>query len=221
MEEKGDSNNLDDLYEKIDIEELVATELNEEEQKILNMLSLDSSFQVAVEKILANIQDLDIIQIQSQLLLLLHQIFKARIKDKEVLQSFIKKREKAINKNLKNLSLFLMNARSQMIRDVSRSISRPKDKYEYLTKESRNNLRKTIRRFAVYELYKFINPRRIAGETRKENFAHNMVVGGLELASHFEGGTKSEIESYSPTFIKKLDKQHAAFKKGGNKGLLL
>ena len=50
-----------------------------------------------------------------------------------------------------------------------------------------------------------MNPKRIAGETRQENFAHNVIERGLESAKHYAGGTKHEIERYSPQFIKKLE----------------
>jgi hypothetical protein len=217
-DQKDQSNNLDDLYEKIDIEELSTLELNEEETKFLEAFTADPGFQMSLEQLLSEVENLDITQIQSKLLLLMRQFFHARIKDKEVLKSLIKKREKVINDHLKHLSLYIMQNRSQIIRDASRGIAKSKDKYEYLSKKSRENLKQIIKRFAVYELYKFVNPRRIAGETRRENFIHNMVLGGMERASRFEGGTKAEIKSYSPQFIKNLEKQHKEFAKGGGKG---
>jgi hypothetical protein len=218
---QSQNNDLDDLYEKIDLEELLASELKPEEAQLLGAIEEDLEMQSAIEQLLGNIGDLDITQIQSKLLILLYQIFEARIKDKEIFKAFIKKHEKNINDYLKSISLYLMQTRSQVIRDASRSIEAKEDKYEYLTKESRANLRKVIKRFAVYELYKFINPRRIAGETRRDNFIHNMILGGLKRASRYEGGTKSEIKSYSPKFIRNLEKQHRSFKRGNNTGMML
>ena len=74
---------------------------------------------------------------------------------------------------------------------------------------------------SLNEIYKFINPHRIAGETRKENFVHNMILGGMKRASRYEGGTKKELKSYSPSFIRNLEKQHKSFKRGNNKGMML
>jgi hypothetical protein len=212
---------LDSLYEKIDVEELLTTELSSQEAELLSHIDGDPALQMSIEQLLNDIDGLDTAQVQSKLLLLLHQVFKARIKDKEMLRSFLKKREKVINDHLRNLSLYVMQTRSKTIRDASRNIVAKSDKYEYLTQGSRDNLRKIIRRFAVYEIYKFINPHRIAGETRKENFVHNMILGGMKRASRYEGGTKKELKSYSPSFIRNLEKQHKSFKRGNNKGMML
>lgn len=218
---KEQNDEVKSLDEKIDIEELLGDELEPEEAELLSAIEDDPEVQTAIEELLNNIDDLDIVQVQSKLLLLLHQIFQARIKDKEKFKAFIKKREKTINDYLKNISLYLLQTRSEIVRDASRNILTQEDKYEYLTKESRNNLRKSIKRFTVYELYKFVNPRRIAGETRRDNFINNMIIGGLKRASRYEGGTKREIQTYSPKFIRNLEKQHRSFKRGGGSGMAL
>ncbi len=218
---KDQNDEVKSLDEKINIEELLGDELEPEEAELLSAIEDDPEVQTAIEELLNNIDDLDIVQVQSKLLLLLHQIFQARIKDKEKFKAFIKKREKTINDYLKNISLYLLQTRSEIVRDASRNILTQEDKYEYLTKESRNNLRKSIKRFTVYELYKFVNPRRIAGETRRDNFINNMIIGGLKRASRYEGGTKREIQTYSPKFIRNLEKQHRSFKRGGSSGMAL
>jgi hypothetical protein len=218
---KNQNDEVKSLDEKINIEELLGDELEPEEAELLSAIEDDPEVQTAIEELLNNIDDLDIVQVQSKLLLLLHQIFQARIKDKEKFKAFIKKREKTINDYLKNISLYLLQTRSEIVRDASRNILTKEDKYEYLTKESRNNLRKSIKRFTVYEIYKFVNPRRIAGETRRDNFINNMIVGGLKRASRYEGGTKREIQTYSPKFIRNLEKQHRSFKRGGSSGMAL
>jgi hypothetical protein len=78
----------------------------------------------------------------------------------------------------------------------------------------KNFLRDTIKKFALYQIYKFSTPRRIAGETRKQKFIDNMLIGGLKLASRHAGGSKKELANYSPEFIKKLEKQHQKMSRG-------
>jgi hypothetical protein len=215
---------LEDVYEKIDIEELAALELTLEEKQIFEVLDSDLNFQIAVEKVLANIDNVDITQTQSELLLLLYQFFKSKMDNRGYLKTLLKKRKKYIKEDIKKMSLFIMQTKSKIMRDASRNIASAKDRYEYLSKQSRNNLRAIIKRFAVYELYKFVSPRRIAGETRRQNFIHNMLLGGLKYASRYEGGTKAEVASYSPQFLRKLEKDHERINRGGKtnvKGIII
>jgi hypothetical protein len=226
MDNKDDINQIDSIYEKIDFEELADLELNEEEKHILDALNLQEGFQVAVEEILSKIDSLSLPEIQSHLLLLMRGVFRSQIKDRETFKAFMKKKSNSLGSHLKSLSLFIMNTHSKAVRDANRGISIAKDKYQYINQESRRKLRETIKKFALYEIYKFMNPRRIAGETRKENFINNMVVGGLERAKNYEGGTKQELKSYTPKFINELEKQHKIFskkgmKKGGARGLFM
>ena len=108
-----------------------------------------------------------------------------------------------------------MLKKSEVIKNTNRNLSGPKDQYQGISKQSKADLKKTIKTLAVYEVYKFLNPKKIAGETRKENFAHNMIIGGMERAKHYAGGTSHEVASYSPTFLKKLENAHKSFKRGG------
>ena len=39
-----------------------------------------------------------------------------------------------------------------------------------------------MKNFAVYEVYKVMNPKRIAGETAKDNYKHNLIEGGEKLS---------------------------------------
>lgn len=225
MADNQNKSSIENLYDEIDIQELSAIELTEEEKKIFEVLDSDIGFQVAVEKIIANIGDeLDTAKIQSKLLLLLYEFFKSKMGSPSHLRTMMLKRKKSIDEDIKKMSIFVIQTHSQIVRQASQNITLSKDKYEYLTKQSRDNLRNTIKRFAVYELYKFITPRRIAGETRRQNFIHNMLLGGLKYASHFEGGTKSELQKYTPQFLQKLERQHKKFTRGGKtsiKGMMI
>jgi len=67
---------VEGTYDKIDIEELAALELTEEEQQMFNELDSDLGFQVEVETLMATIGTTEVTKTQSQLLLLLYQFFK-------------------------------------------------------------------------------------------------------------------------------------------------
>ncbi|MCC2646550.1 MAG: hypothetical protein K0R02_615 [Rickettsiaceae bacterium] len=79
--------------------------------------------------------------------------------------------------------------------------------------------KKLIERFVIYEIYKIMNPRRIAGETKIANFINNMITGGLKRAVKYEGGKKQDLAKYSPEMIKKLNNQHQRMKRNNFKGL--
>ena len=189
---------------------------------MFNELDSDVAFRVEVETLMSSITTTEVVKTQSQLLLLLYQFFKSKVGNHGNLKTLLKKRKKYIEEDIKKMSLFIMQTGSRDMREASRGIKLAKDKYEYLSKQSRDNLRSIIKRFAVYELYKFITPRRIAGETRRQNFLHNILLGGLKYASRYEGGTKAEISSYDPKMLQKLEKQHERIAKTGKvKGVML
>ena len=41
-------------------------------------------------------------------------------------------------------------------------------------------------RFVIYEIYKMLNPNRIAGETELQNFIDNVIVRGVEVALYYD-----------------------------------
>jgi hypothetical protein len=82
--------------------------------------------------------------------------------------------------------------------------------YEFLTEKDKKNIKAQLIRWAIYELYKIINPRQLAGETKMENFINNVLVGGIEYAKEYSGGSPEEIKSYGfdSGFLKELEKSH-------------
>jgi hypothetical protein len=59
----------------------------------------------------------------------------------------------------------------------------------FLDSKSLKHIKDIIKRFAIYEIYKMINPRRIAGETAKDNFISNVFLYGLKVAMRYDGGS--------------------------------
>lgn len=87
------------------------------------------------------------------------------------------------------------------------------DKYSHLTEASRKNLKTLLKNFAIYEVYKVMNPRRIAGETAKTNYMHNMAVGGEKLASKHTGGKPRDLAKYSAKDLQTANRVAGTFKK--------
>lgn len=83
----------------------------------------------------------------------------------------------------------------------------------HITGESKKYLKTVLKNFAVYEVYKVMNPRRIAGETAKDNYRHNMAVGGERLAGKHTGGKKEDIAKYSQKDLKAAKRIENKFKK--------
>ena len=95
------------------------------------------------------------------------------------------------------------------------------EKEEELTEEQ-----KQIRlRQIIYEVYKIINPERLAGETSLENFISNVITRGIEVAMEYDGSqyakkfTEEELnnlESHKTSFVTKLKSEGH---KGSGRGL--
>lgn len=183
------------------------------EYEILDVLSEKDSFDEEIEQILANFneQTMDLTKLQTQIILLI----KKYLNSSKYKNKSIKIDESVIAENIAEVSHHLINQRSEIIKNANKElgVADSKDNYQAITNQSRSDIKKIIKNFAVYEIYKVMNPKRIAGETRKENFAHNVITGGIDHAKHYAGGTKAEIENYSPQFVKKLETKHQSFKK--------
>ncbi len=118
--------------------------------------------------------------------------------------------EKDITSNIKNLvrdisedELDLEKLDQKLLKDGS--LTKNSMKKNQVKEISHKYFKDIIKQFAIYQLYKVMNPRRIAGETKKENYKHNMVIGGNKLAVKHEGGKPAEVASYDKSFIKKVN----------------
>jgi len=183
-----------------------------EAEKIFAELSQNDEFEQEIEQILAllNEQTMDLTKLQTQIILLIRK-YLGKTKSKNL---SLKLDERQISQNVTEVSNYLMQQHSKIAKE-SKSLVKSKDKLQGISVQSKADLKRLVKNFAVYQVYKFMNPKRLAGETKKENFAHNMINGGMKLAKNYEGGSKSDIASYSPQFIKDLEKAHGAFKSGG------
>ncbi|MFV9875941.1 MAG: DUF5394 family protein [Rickettsiales endosymbiont of Dermacentor nuttalli] len=71
---------------------------------------------------------------------------------------------------------------------LNKTIKERKKHKEKLTLDSHSmrQIRENLRKAIIYEIYKFTNPKRIAGETRIENFINNILKGGIGYAKRFD-----------------------------------
>lgn len=92
------------------------------------------------------------------------------------------------------------------------------EREEELTKEEKERRH----RLMIYEIYKILNPRRLAGETDIDNFINNVRTRGVSVAVKYEGAEFAKyfdlkelenLESHSHGFRAALVK--AGFKGGG------
>ena len=92
-----------------------------------------------------------------------------------------------------------------------------KIEHSTLSKQVQSDVKRVIKNFAIYEVYKVMNPRRIAGETAKDNFAHNMAYRGEKKAMQYEGGKEEAMKEYGSDEVAKIKKQVSSL--GKSKGL--
>ncbi|MDR0329302.1 MAG: DUF5394 family protein [Rickettsia sp.] len=189
---------------------------SDEAMEIFNELSKNDAFEQEIEQILAclNEQTMDLTKLQTQIILLIKK-YLGKIAHKKLGKLGVKIDENLVSKNVAEVSSYLMQQHSQLVKEANRGLIKSKDKLQGISNQSRLEAKRLVKNFALYQVYKFMNPKRIAGETKEENFAYNMIRGGIDLAKKYEGGSKSDLKSYSPEFIKKLDKAHQNFKGSG------
>ncbi|WP_342278396.1 DUF5394 family protein [Candidatus Tisiphia endosymbiont of Myopa tessellatipennis] len=189
---------------------------SDEAMEIFNELSNNDAFEQEIEQILAclNEQTMDLTKLQTQIILLIKK-YLGKLAHKKLGKLGVKIDENLVSKNVAEVSNYLMQQHSQLVKEANRGLIKSKDKLQGISNQSRLEAKRLVKNFALYQVYKFMNPKRIAGETKEENFAYNMIRGGIDLAKKYEGGSKSDLKSYSPEFIKKLDKAHQNFKGSG------
>ena len=123
--------------------------------------------------------------------------------------------EEKIAKDVTELSRRLMKDLEEEL-DPSLGKIRIKDRSLWLNKQAKNNIKRIMKNFAIYEVYKIMNPKRIAGETAKDNYKHNLMQGGEKLAKKYEGGKAADLQKYGPEEVNRIQKHvMEAKKKGG------
>jgi hypothetical protein len=199
----------------------VENELSAEVLELAAILEGDAEFEAKLDQILSTMQEssLNLSLVQSEIILLIESVFERLIVSKEDLEkaktSYNQKKE-IIAKNLKELSTYLMMHRSSLISKTIFGIEGPEDKNLFITSEIQAHLKRILRRFAIYEIYKIMTPKRIAGKTKRQNFVANAVLRGMKVAMQHEGGSAQEIKSYGKNILKEIKGYKRAL---GSRGL--
>lgn len=97
---------------------------------------------------------------------------------------------------------------SQFVNDVMElhGLNNKSKNFEMSNIRARKDFKRIVAHFAIYEIYKVMNPKRIAGESKKMNYAHNLIQGGTKLASKYEGGREADLKKYGANEVQKINK---------------
>ena len=186
LEDQSEASFNDSLSEKYE----------SEMAEILEELKKDANVGKAIDRIIEEADELG--EMQSKLILLIKQhLAKSELKIDKLTGKKIKFNDEEVEQDISKFTRDLIN-----------------DKYP-LDAKAKANIKKTIKEFAIYEVYKVMNPRRIAGETKKDNYAHNMMIGGEKRASKYEGGKESDLKSYGEAEVRRIERASKTFQKGG------
>lgn len=180
--------------------------------EILEELKKDENVGKAIDRIIEEAADLG--EMQSKLILLIKKhLAKRELKTDKLTDKKIKFNDEEIEQDISKFTCNLIKRYEGADRDIDANNSID-DKYP-LDAKAKASVKKIIKEFAIYEVYKVMNPRRIAGETKKDNYAHNMMMGGQKRASKYEGGKESDLKSYGEAEVRRIEQASKTFQKGG------
>ncbi len=179
---------------------------------IFEDMEKDDDLGAAVDQLIDECHELT--EVQSKLILLIKEHLKKKKQiDPEELGG-VDADEQKIARDAEELCRKFLQELDEELDPTLGRVSR-KDRTHILNLEAKKNLKRIMKNFAVYEVYKVMNPKRIAGETAKDNYKHNLIEGGVKLASKYEGGKESDLKKYGSLEVAQLKRQVADFKKGG------
>lgn len=201
-------------------DEVVASsdKLSGESEQILQDLENDEEFNAKIEVLIQGLNDgtLDLSMLQSKFILLIKATLQKNTKHRlEQIEHQIKKAEKNIHDQLALLSRHMLMQRASQAKEGFEDLANPKDKYESMSARAIKNTKQILKRFAIYEIYKVMSPRTIAGETQRQNFISDYITGGIKKAMRYDRSYLAKAERDSPSLLKQLDKSHSRFVRGG------
>ncbi|RTK92702.1 MAG: hypothetical protein EKK61_03175 [Rickettsiales bacterium] len=178
---------------------------NSDIDNLIDEIKKDDNFGKAIETIFANRKDPNIIK--DKIILLIQQYLKTKHVDKtekEItdIKKWIEKKISKISKKFIHLIAAENNLNIESIQNKTPSQIK-----------AENDYKRIITGFIVYAIYKVMNPKRIAGETKKDNYKHNLLKGGEKLASKYEGGKAQDLKKYGADEVKNIKAQVNEFKK--------
>lgn len=127
----------------------------------------------------------------------------------EVLEQIAKQLQQAglvgQNEHIKKLVRLLIRSRQpQKPKEYDEDGKEKEDENEYesLAPAEKKRLQKLFQMFAVYEAYKITNPNQLAGETRLDNFIHNLALRGKDFAIHKTGSDMGMTHEETEKIVK-------------------
>ena len=193
-------------------EEKIQNDLKE----LLDIIGQGDEFNYELEEILSQAENLDLVGVQSQIMLLLKKFYKKYEKELSGKNLLTEKHIKKIHDNLQELSYELMQIRSKAISQQVTNHNTRKERLHQLKPDMKKRVKKLMMQFAIYELYKAVNPHRIAGETRLENFISNAVLRGVKEAIKYEGAKAKDL-AIPKSFTKKIEEERGKLNKNSKK----
>tara|TARA_B110000503_G_C7164519_1_gene421244 strand:- start:10 stop:654 length:645 start_codon:yes stop_codon:yes gene_type:complete len=209
MEDDNKQDNNDSVLDELDSS--LKNKYESEFAHIFEELEKNNNLGKAVDQIFNETNDLN--KIQSKLLLIIKKHLKVSKKNVK------KRRDADIDKDkiAKDITEFCSVVMQNLDTEPKIGKLSAKDRTCMLKIEVKKNLNKILKNFVVYEIYKIMNPKRIAGETAKENYRNNLIEGGQKLAEKYEGGKEADLKSYGSAKVSKIQQQAAAFRRGDGK----
>ena len=199
------------------IEEVTASAKVKPKSDLENLFEQDEDLGKAVEKIFDETTDLN--EIQAKIILLLKAYLKTK-KKSGIDVSKISKMEELEKKITEDITNFIGKFTKTIEEDIDPNIGTvsKKDRANLLNIEARKNIKRIMKNFVVYEIYKVMNPKRIAGETKEDNYRKNLIRGGEQLASRYEGGRESDLKEYGAAKVERIKHQALSMSKSGGMG---
>ena len=204
---------MDDEFEVENLE----TDPEGEALELLSILENDPDFQKELEQILGQIHkaDFNLTKINEIIITLIELsmqklILKEKLRD---LLGDLKGSRGGVNVRIGELAVHLMIKCNLGIYIKGGNVK------EFSLSKAYENLSDIVKRFIIYEIYKILTPRRIAGETNLQNFISNFIIRGEKQAIKYESGSKKVLKKYSPQFIKKLRIKRKKFVSSAGGGL--
>ncbi len=184
-------------------------------ENLLEQIGQDEDLGEAVEKIFDETTDLN--EIKVKIILLIRNYLKAK-KKSGIDVNKIDELEKKITEDINKFAGKFNRVVGGEEVDPNLGTVSKKSGESRLNIEAKKNLRRIMKNFAVYEVYKIMNPKRIAGETKEDNYRKNLMQGGEQLASRYEGGKESDLKHYGEAKVERIKHQASLMSKSGGIG---
>lgn len=126
---------------------------SDEAMEIFNELSKNDAFEQEIEQILAclNEQTMDLTKLQTQIILLIKK-YLGKITHKKLGKLGVKIDENLVSKNVAEVSSYLMQQHSQLVKEANRGLIKSKDKLQGISNQSRLEAKRLVKNFALYQV---------------------------------------------------------------------